>query len=178
MKLPHFIFALACLAGAVPALAQTSAQEAGYAIRQTEIKQEPYSDAANAGTLPERAQVKIVARQGGWLKIESASGAGWVRLLAIRTGATDGAGGDSGLKQLFNVARSGSSGTAVATGVRGLDKEQIRNAQPNIAELQRMERFAATQADADRFASSSRLVGQAIDYLPAQQAGFAESTAQ
>lgn len=167
MKLRLLILLFACSAGI--ALAQGQAQEAGYAVRQTELKQEPFSDAASAGTLPERAQVKIVSRQGGWLKIESASGAGWVRMLAIRTGATEGAGGDSGLKQLFNVARSGSSGTAVATGVRGLDREQIRNAQPNTAELARMAQFAASQADAERFASGAGLAAQAIDYLPAQQ---------
>ncbi len=161
MKLRLFLLLFAFAAGIA------LAQDAGYAVRQTELKQEPYSDAATAGTLPERAQVKIVARQGGWLKIESASGAGWVRMLAIRTGATDGAGGDSGLKQLFNVARSGSSGTAVATGVRGLDKERIRNAQPNTAELARMEQFAASQADAERFASGAGLAVQTIDYLPA-----------
>ena len=113
-------------------------------------------------------QVKIVARQGAWLRVESASGAGWVRMLAIRTGAAEGAGGDSGVKQLFNVARGGSSGTAVATGVRGLDKEQIANAQPNLAELQRMEKFAATQADAERFAQDAGLGAQAVDYLPSQ----------
>jgi hypothetical protein len=171
MKLRLFLLLFAFAAG-------VSAQEAGYTVRQTELKQEPYSDAATTGTLPERAQVKIVSRQGGWLRIESATGAGWVRMLAIRTGASDGAGGDSGLKQLFNVARSGSSGTAVATGVRGLDKEQIRNAQPNMAELQRMEKFSASEADAERFASSGNLVEQSIDYLPAQQAGFAEPPAQ
>jgi len=161
MKRHLLALVLACSAGIA------LAQESGYAVRQTELKQEPYSDATTTGRLPERAQVKIVSRQGGWLKIESASGAGWVRMLSVRTGATEGAGGDSGLKQLFNVARSGSSGTAVATGVRGLDKEQIRNAQPNAAELQRMEKFAATQADAERFAGGAGLASQTIDYLPA-----------
>lgn len=172
MKLRLLVLLFACSAGIV------TAQESGYAVRQTELKQEPYSDAATTGTLPERAQVKIVSRRGGWLRIESASGAGWVRMLVVRTGATEGAGGDSGLKQLFNVARSGSSGTTVATGVRGLDKEQIRNAQPNIAELQRMEKFAANQADAERFANSVGLTAQAIDYLPAQQPGSTEPASQ
>jgi len=99
-------------------------------------------------------------------------------MLAVRTGATEGAGGDSGLKHLFNVARGGSSGTAVATGVRGLDKEQIRNAQPNAAELARMAQFAASQADAERFANGAGLAAQAIDYLPAQLPGSAGAAAQ
>ena len=172
MKLRLLILLLTCWAGIA------LAQEAGYAVRQTELKQEPYSDAATTGTLPERAQVTIVSRQGGWLKIESAAGAGWVRMLAIRTGATEGAGGDSGLKQLFNVARGGSSGTAVATGVRGLDREQIRNAQPNAAALARMAQFAASQSDAERFAASAGLAAQSVDYLPAQQSGSAGPASQ
>jgi len=164
MKRRLLVLLLACSAGIAPA------QEAGYAARQVELKREPFSDAASAGTLPERTEVKIVSRQGGWLRIESASGAGWVRMLSIRTGSTGGAGGDSGIKQLFNVARSGSSGTVVATGVRGLDREQIANAQPDAAELSRMAQFAASQADAERFASRASLAAQAVDYLPAPQA--------
>jgi len=160
MKLLTMFLLLACCGAAL-------AQDAGYAARSTELKQEPFSDSAGAGTLPERTQVKIVLRQGGWLKVESAAGSGWVRLLSIRTGSTEGTGGDSGLKQLFNVARSGTSGTAVATGVRGLDKEQIQNAQPNTAELERMARFAASRSDAERFAGGARLAEQPIDYLSA-----------
>ncbi len=158
---------LALLIGCTAGLA--AAQEAGYAVRQTELKREPFADAAAAGSLPERAAVKIVSRQAGWLRVESAAGAGWVRMLSIRTGATEGAGGDSGIKQLFNVARSGSSGTVVATGVRGLDREQIANAQPNAAELSRLAQFAASPADAERFAKDAGAAAQAIDYLPASQ---------
>ncbi len=163
MKGRLLVLLIACTAGLA------AAQEAGYAVRQAELKREPFSDAASAGTLPERAEVKIVSRQGGWLRVESASGAGWVRTLSIRTGSAEGAGGDSGVKQLFNVARSGSSGTVVATGVRGLDREQIANAQPNAAELARMAQFAASQADAERFASRAGLAAQSLDYLPAAQ---------
>lgn len=172
MKLRLLVLLFSCAAGIA------LAQESGFAVRQTELKQEPYSDAATTGALAERAQVRIISRQGGWLRIESASGAGWVRMLAIRTGATESKGGESGLKQLFNVARSGSSGTAVATGVRGLDREQIRNAQPNTAELARMAQFAASQAEAERFANSAGLTAQAIDYLPEQQSGSAEPAGQ
>jgi N-acetylglucosaminyldiphosphoundecaprenol N-acetyl-beta-D-mannosaminyltransferase len=42
---------------------------------------------------------------------------------------------------MFNVARTGTSGTQVTTGVRGLDAEQIANAQPNPAELAKQEKF-------------------------------------
>ena len=153
----------------VPAVAQ----ETGFAIRQTEVKKEPYSDAATIGTLPEKTQVKVVKREGGWMQIESPAASGWVRMLALRMGAgAEQGGGDSGVKSLFNVARTGSSGTAVATGVRGLDKEQIQNARPNPVELQKLAGFAAAKSDAEQFAAvDPQLKAQTVEYLPAPGAG-------
>ena len=155
-------------------LAPVFAQETGFAVRPTEIRKEPYSDAAILGALPEKAQVRVLARQGGWMQIESGAPpgtiAGWVRMLSIRMGVEQ-TGGDSGVQQLFNIARTGSSGTTVATGVRGLDKEQIQNAQPNPSELRKLATFAATKADAEQFAAGNpQLKPQALDYFPAAPA--------
>ena len=149
------------------------AQETGFAVRQTEVKKEPFSDAATVGTLPEKAPVKLVKREGGWMQIESAAASGWVRMLSIRTNAgAEQSSGDAGVKSLFNVARTGSSGTAVATGVRGLSKEEVQNARPNPAELQKLTAFAAAKADAEQFAGGDpQLKAQTIEYLPAPAAG-------
>lgn len=154
----------------VLALAATPlfAQESGFAIRQTDVKKEPFSDAQTTGTLAEKARVKALARQGGWMQIESGALSGWVRMLSIRMSSSQSS-DDSGLKSLFNVARTGSSGTSVATGVRGLDKEQIQNAKPNPEELKKLAAFAATKSDAEKFAAGSpQLKEQKLDYLPAE----------
>ena len=58
---------------------------------------------------------------------------------------------------MFNVARTGTSGTQVTTGVRGLDAEQIANAQPNPAELAKLEKFAADRDAAAGFAAQGKL---------------------
>jgi hypothetical protein len=144
------------------------AQDAGFAVRKTELKAEPFSDAATVAALAEKAQVRILVRQGGWMKVESQTASGWVRMLAIRMASTgESASGDSGIKSLFNVARTGSSGTAVATGVRGLDKEQIQNAKPNPAELEKLSGFRAAKSDAERFADGKpALKAQSVEYLP------------
>ena len=142
------------------------AQETGFAVRQTEVKKEPFSDAETVGTLAENAQVKALARQGGWMQIESGKLSGWVRMLSIRMNSGQSS-VLSGLKSLFSVARTGSSGTTVTTGVRGLDKEQIQNAKPNPEELSKLAGFAASKGDAERFAAESpQLKNQKIDYLP------------
>ena len=154
------LFALA----AAPALAQDS----GFTVRKTDLKSEPFSDAATVGSLAEKAQVRILARQGGWMKVESQAANGWVRMLAIRMASSaDSKSGDSGIGALFNVARTGSSGTTVATGVRGLDKEQIQNAKPNPAELEKLAGFRSAKSDAERFAEGQpELKAQSVDYLP------------
>jgi hypothetical protein len=156
------LLALATLAGVA------SAQDAGFAVRKTEVKAEPYTDAGTVGWLAEKAQVRIVGRQGGWMKVESQAANGWVRMLAIRMASTaDPKSGDSGIGTLFNVARTGSSGTAVATGVRGLDKEQIQKARPNPAELDKLSGFRAAKGDAERFAGGKPpLQARSVDYLP------------
>jgi len=147
--------------------APAMAQETGYAVRETEVKKEPFSDAQTLGTLAEKAQVKVLARQGGWMQVESGTQSGWVRMLSIRmsTGQSSFA---SGLKSLFSVARTGSSGQTVTTGVRGLDKEDIKNAKPNPDEVKKLTGFVASRADAEKFAAGNpRLANQRIDYLQA-----------
>ena len=147
---------------AAPALAQ----ETGFAVRETEVKKEPFSDAQTVSTLAEKAQVRVLARQNGWMQIESGTQSGWVRMLAIRMDSGQSSFG-SGLKSLFSVARTGSSGRTVTTGVRGLDKEDIKNAKPNPEELKKLSGFSATRSDAEKFAAGSpQLKAQKIDYLP------------
>lgn len=149
-------------------VAQAEAQESGYAVRQTEVKREPFTDADTAGTLAENARVKVLKRQGGWMQIESAQSSGWVRMLSVRMSSAQQSSRDSGFRSLFNIARTGSTGQTVTTGVRGLDKEQIQNAKPNPAELQKLAGFAASKPDAQRFAAGNpALKQQDVDYLPA-----------
>lgn len=147
----------------VPALCLA---EPATVIRATELKQSPATDAASAGQLAENARVDALERQGGWTRVMVAGGAqGWVRMLALRY---DGGGaarqGDSGIAQALNVARTGTSGTQVTTGVRGLDAEQITNARPNTAELKKLERYSASKDAAAAFAERGHLHAQQVSY--------------
>jgi hypothetical protein len=85
-------------------------------------------------------------------------------MLALRFGGPGEAKkGDSGVSKLFNVARTGSSGTTVTTGVRGLDPEMLAKAQPNPAELAKMEQFAATPDAAAGFAAKGKLKARQVE---------------
>jgi hypothetical protein len=134
-------------------------------IRATELKRSPASDAETVVELPANAGVEALERKGGWTRVQASGNEGWVKMLALRyQGPGTGRSGDSGITQLFNVARTGSSGTQVTTGVRGLDEEKLAHAQPNRAELAKMGRFAAAPDAAAAFAAKGELRAKSVAY--------------
>jgi len=133
-------------------------------IRQVEMKKGPAADADTIATIAENTALEALERKGGWTRVKTASGEGWVRMLALRFGGPGEAKkGDSGISKLFNVARTGSSGTTVTTGVRGLDPAMLANAQPNPAELAKMEQFAVTPDAAASFAAKGKLQARQVE---------------
>ncbi|MEJ2174927.1 MAG: SH3 domain-containing protein [bacterium] len=139
-------------------------------VRATELKQAPASDAETLAALEENAAVETAERRGGWIQVKTGTGAtGWVKFLALRfSGSGSAKPGDSGVSQLFNVARGRTSSSQVTTGVRGLDAEDISTAQPNAAAVQRMDSFAVSADEAGRFAADGPLQAQRVDY-PAEE---------
>jgi hypothetical protein len=154
---------LAAVFCCVPALCLA---EAATVVRATELRRAPATDAESAGALAENARVEALERQGGWTRVRAAGGAeGWVRMLALRYEGTGAARqGDSGITQAINVARTGTSGTQVTTGVRGLDADQVANAKPNTAELKKLERYTASRDAAATFAERGQLRARQVDY--------------
>jgi len=142
------------------------AWQVAYTVRSTEIKQLPYSDATTVATLGEKASVNVMSRQGGWVKINSGKGNGWVRMLSLRGDSTAKKSGDSGLQSMINVGRSGSSGITMTTGIRGLSEEDLKNAHPNPGEFEKLKNYAANKAKAEKFARDAKLKTQQLDYLP------------
>lgn len=132
-------------------------------IRATELKADPATDAATVAQLPEKAQVDALERKGGWTRVKAGGAQGWVKMLALRYDGTAKR-GDTGVAQAFNVARTGSSGTQVTTGVRGLDEEQLAKAQPNPAELAKLDRYAVDRAAANEFAAEGKLSPVSVAY--------------
>jgi hypothetical protein len=134
-------------------------------IRATELKRAPATDAETVAQLAADTAVDALERKGGWTRVKAAAGEGWVKMLALRYGGPGAAQkGDSGIAQLFNVARTGSSGTQVTTGVRGLDAEQLANAPPNKDELAKMSGFATKPQAAAAFAAKGKLAAHSVEY--------------
>jgi hypothetical protein len=157
----------------VCALASSAAAtEYGQTVSATDLKAQPSADAAALATLPQNTRVELLKRQGAWYEVKAANVAelGWLRMLNVRgEGGAKSGGGGSGLAALSSMARTGSSGTAVATGVRGLSETDLSNARPDPAELRELEGFAADPQQAREFAAQVPLQAQSVQYLPPPQ---------
>lgn len=145
------------------------AAETGQTLAATELKGEPFSDAATIATLPAASAVEIVKRQGGWMKVKPAAGdSGWLKMTSVKLGTGDAKSGDSGFGSLINVARSGRSGNTgvtVATGVRGLSPEDLKNAMPAPEAVKKLDGYAVPKKEAESFAAKGSLQRQTVDYI-------------
>ncbi|HUQ24170.1 MAG TPA: SH3 domain-containing protein [Burkholderiales bacterium] len=135
-------------------------------VRAADLKAQPASDAATVSELAASAAVDAGERSGGWVRVKTQAGAeGWVKMLALRYGGPGAAKrGDSGIGQAVNVARSGSSGTQVTTGVRGLDENDLKTARPNPAELKKLQGYAESKQASSGFAENGKLKVQRVEY--------------
>lgn len=150
--------------------AAASAATPGTVTRDTELKAEPFVDARTLAALRAKSPVSIVERRGGWLRVTAAGKPGWVRLLHVSSQPA--AAGGQATRELESAARvaTGRAGTgniAVTTGIRGLNTEELRGAQPDPAELQRLESYGADAAQANAYAAANRLERRQVPYPPA-----------
>ena len=108
----------------------------------------------------------ILGKDGGWFKIKSAKGSGWVRMLSIRKGDARKGGGDTA--GLLSVAsgRAGTGKVVATTGIRGLNEEELKAAKFNAEELKQAESYATSPPQAQKFGAQGKLVARKFDYLP------------
>lgn len=145
------------------------AAETGTALKADTIRAEPFADARAVTALTAGDKVEILKKNGGWLRVKSARGNGWVRMLSIRKGAARKGSGDAAGLLALASGRAGTGKVVATTGIRGLNEEELKSAKFNEAELQLAESFATGKADAQKFAAQGKLAARKFDYLPAPQ---------
>lgn len=143
--------------------------EPGTLLKDSELRAKPFGDAEVVTTLKAKAGVDILSRKGAWANVKAGDKAGWVRLLALRTGS--GQRGDAGVGALASVFKTGSSGHTVSTGVKGLSEEKLKAAQPNAEEAQRLDKYKESEGSARSFAKQARLGTQQLGYLTPGKGG-------
>jgi len=145
------------------------ADEQGFTNRATELKERGAADAATVANLPENTPVKVLARGGGWTRVEAGGKSGWVRVFHLRFPSTVEGAADSGagLASIGSALGFGGSSnrkaTLATTGIRGLSPEDLKNASPNPAELEKLHSYRVDKGAAERFAREAKLAAVKID---------------
>ncbi len=147
------------------------AQEQAFTNRSTELKDRGASDARTLATLPENTSVKVLARGGGWTRVDASGQAGWINVFHLRFPAAVESSGSSGgalggLTSFLGGGRNTSQKANIATtGIRGLSPEDIKNASPDPAALAKAQSYRADKPAAERFAREAKLAAVSIDYV-------------
>jgi len=146
------------------------AQEQAFTNRSTELKDLGSPSGKTVATLPENTPVKVIARGGGWTKVDANGQQGWVNVFHLRFAATvekssSGGGGFlGGLSGMLGGNRQAQTSTIATTGIRGLSPEDLKNASPDPQALAKAESYRADKAAAERFAREGKLQTASVDY--------------
>ncbi len=159
---------LLILAALLPAL-PAAAAESGALLKADQLKAEPFRDANAIATLTSGEKVEILKRQGAWFRVNTAKGAGWVRMLSVRRGEAAKASAEGEVSGLLGLAsgRAGTGKVVATTGIRGLDEEQLKAAKFSDSELKLSDSLVVGLAQARTFAEMGKLIPRKVDYLPA-----------
>ena len=149
-------------------------------IEAAELRAQPVSGAPTRGRLPEGANVRRLARSGGWLRVATADegSEGWLRMWQVRE-AEDG--GNPLLRGLERFSRKIAGlfrprGEVEATpvtatiGVRGLDAGEFEQAAPAPDALRRVQGLRPGRGDAAAFAQGAGLQRRDVAALETQPA--------
>jgi len=150
--------------------------EPAVTVRQFDLKQQPAGDAKAVASVAAGTAVDVVKREGAWVQLKAGSDTGWTKLFDIKMGtASAGAAapaakssGLSGIAQTLNLA-TGRRDSSVTTGVRGLDEEMLRKAQPNPQEVTNLDGYASTPEQAQAFAKAGKLTPRTVELLKAAE---------
>lgn len=143
--------------------------------RNADLKKSPEPTAETVVPLPANQVVSHAGeRRGAWMQVRTDGGKqGWMRLFDLSAAPVAASGGDGGstpaLGGLF-AANKPRAGTATL-GIRGLDANDIAQAQPNPGAVTQGEKLRASEAQARQFAQRSGLSPRPVDDLPATRSG-------
>jgi len=158
----HILRILTLTALLLPGL---SLAETGTALKNDQIRAEPYSDAKVTGSIVRNDKVEILTRKGAWLNIKTPKTKGWVRLLSVKRGSASSGTSASDVLGLAS-GRSGTGKVVATTGVRGLNEEDLKSAKFDEPQVKTLEGNTQTAAQGQKFASEAGLKAAKVEYLP------------
>lgn len=125
----------------------------------TTLRAGPALDAKVLEQLDSGTQVEHLETQGGWLKVRVNKREGWVRVTHVKleVSSTSASSQTNPLTGVAGLFTANSNRPTATTGTRGLTPEQLAQAQPAPAEVQMLETYAVTPAQAEQFARNGKL---------------------
>ena len=149
---------------ALLALSLNVLAETGTVLKADSLRAEPFADAKTVTSLNKNDAVEILDKKGAWLQIQKGKNKGWVRLLSVKRG---GASNSNQLGGAVDVAtgRAGTGKVVSTTGIRGLSAEELKAAKFNEAEMKKMESYAATIDEGNKFGNAGGLSQTKLAYL-------------
>jgi Bacterial SH3 domain len=148
--------------------------------RQTELRESPSAGAKRITSLLADADVVVVARQSGWVRVKASGSEGWIPAGHIKSQVTiveaspkPTGGFLSWFTAVLSSDRSRSStGTSAANrtrtatiGIRGLGEDGANAAKSNSEELQKLKLYSVSRTEAEEFAQNAALVQTKVDYV-------------
>jgi hypothetical protein len=149
------------------AKAQTAGTE-GETSRATDLKAAPQLDGQRIRALAASTGLLIFERQGGWYRVSVGNDHGWVRMLHVTRTAGSGiasAGSELATVAVIATGREGMGNVAATTGIRGLNEEALKTAEPDMARLQELDSHGVSRTEAAQVAVREGLTSRTIAYL-------------
>lgn len=164
-RLTH-IAACIAVATAGMAVAQAPSQEIGSTNREANLLAQNNPAAATVAALPKGTSVRVLERAGGgWMRVDAQGKIGWIRTLAYSPPTSVATGSGPGVFAAISGAQAAPKVGIGAIGARGLTEEDMKNATPNEAQLNKLNSFAQSAAQGDQMARNNRLQSAQIAFL-------------
>ena len=140
----------------------------GETSRATDLQAAPRPDGQTIRALAASTGLLVFERQGGWYRVSVGNDRGWVRMLHVtRTAGSGYASAGSELATVAAIAtgREGMGNVAATTGIRGLNEEALKTAEPDMARLQELDSHGVSRTEAAQVAVREGLTSRTIAYL-------------
>jgi hypothetical protein len=123
----------------------------------------PSTSARSTGMVRTGTVVTLLERRGFWVKIQTVSAHGWLKLSQISL-SSDATGRDIAA---LATGRTGTGNVVSASGGRGLDNgEDIAKATPNPAAVAQVAKLAVSPSAAEAYAQAGHLKPRRLGYTP------------
>ena len=107
-----------------------------------------------------KGEVEVIDKKGFWIKVKKDSVEGWTKLNNVEIDK------DSNFSlSSLNTGREGSGNIVSTSGVRGLDGEDITNAQPDINEFEKLKKLTVQKSTGETFSQNSKLITKKIEFI-------------